>query len=127
MTLHNRPLYQQISIAICALENCLKKDNLDWACHWEQRLAEMESRLPSGGGFDSGTKINFDKSTPEKLVFDTAFHHMNENGFYCGWTEHAVTVRPSLQFGFEVKVGGRNKNDIKDYIHEVFSTTLEEV
>ena len=62
-------------------------------------------------------------STPDKLVFYTSFHHMNDNGFYDGWTEHTVTVRPSLQFGFNMKISGQNRNEIKYHLHDVFYTT----
>ena len=47
-----------------------------------------------------------------------------ETGMYDGWTEHTVTVRPSLQFGFRLSISGRNRNGIKDYIAEVFGEIL---
>jgi hypothetical protein len=81
--------------------------------------------LPSGSGFDSGTSIDVEKTTEEKLVFSTAFHHMNDLGYYVGWTEHRVTVRPSF-YGFDIKVSGRNRNDIKDHIAECFDYVLSE-
>jgi hypothetical protein len=78
------------------------------------------TQMPSGSGFDSGTQFDYDKSTPEKLVFHTTFHHMNENGMYDGWTEHTVTVTPSFVLGYHVKITGRNKNNIIEYINECF-------
>ncbi len=57
-------------------------------------------------------------------MFSTSFHHMNDGGMYDGWTEHAVTVKPSLAYGIVLKIGGRNRNDIKDRIHEEFQHTL---
>ena len=77
---------------------------------------------PSGSGYDNGTKL-VSISTgagKESIVFETAFHHMNSLGYYCGWTTHTVKVTPSFIGGFTVKVGGRNKNDIKDKIAEDF-------
>ena len=69
-------------------------------------------------GFDTGTLIDFDKSTAEEVnVSITQFHHADDGG-YTGWTSATVTVRSSLVFGFRITVSGRNKNDIKDYIHE---------
>lgn len=50
---------------------------------------------------------------------------MNENGFYDGWTEHTITVRADLAHGFKISISGRNRNEIKDYLHEVFSDCLE--
>lgn len=80
--------------------------------------------LPHGSGFDSGTKIDTDKSQSNKLVFSTSFHHMDENGFYDGWTEHTITVRPDFVFNLDIKISGSNRNDIKDYIHECFYHSL---
>lgn len=45
-------------------------------------------------------------------------------GMYVGWTEHTITVTPSF-IGLNVKVSGRNRNEIKDYIADHFSDCLE--
>lgn len=96
-----------------------------WEQIWENRIdAAVYERMPAGSGFDSGTKLDHDASTGEKLVFTTEFHHMNEGGFYDGWTSHKITVRPSLVHGFTLSVSGRNRNDIKPYIAEMFDHAL---
>lgn len=41
-------------------------------------------------------------------------------------TEHVVTAKPHLHFGFVLTISGRDKNDIKDYIGEVFEQFLNE-
>ena len=51
---------------------------------------------------------------------------MNENGMYDGWSEHTITVHPSLQFGFRLTVSGRDRKEIKDYLHETFDFVLRE-
>ena len=76
--------------------------------------------MPSGSGVDSGTKL-LDNSTPDRLVFQADFHHMDENGFYDGWTEHQIIVTPSLAYGFNVRITGRNRNEIKDYLADLFN------
>lgn len=63
-------------------------------------------------------------STPNRIVIDTAFHHMNDGGYYDGWSEHSVIITPSLVWGYEIRVTGRNRNDIKDYIAETFQHAL---
>jgi len=80
--------------------------------------------LPRGSGFDSGCHLDYEVSTPNRIVIQADFHHMNGNGFYTGWTEHTVVITPSLAFGFEVKVTGQNQNLIKDYIADVFIQAL---
>ena len=89
-----------------------------------EKLAQLQDLLPSGSGFDAGTQIDLDKSTPEKIVLNTAFHHMNDGGYYDGWTEHTVTVRPSFLWDFDIRVGGRDRNCIKEYIAEMMHQAL---
>ena len=48
---------------------------------------------------------------------------MSETGFYDGWTEHKVIVTPSFA-GIDLRITGRNRNDIKDHIHDCFSSIL---
>lgn len=100
------PIQEKIQICEEELEQCIKK------------------YLPSGSGFDAGTKL-LDASTPEKLMFRADFHHLNENGYYDGWSEHVVTVKPSLCFDIEISVSGRNRNDIKEYILDTFNYALK--
>lgn len=89
--------------------------------------SEIESLIrefmPSGSGFNNGTSFDFDSSNKEKLVFYTGFHHMNEFGYYTGWTMHKVVATPSFR-GFNLRVTGKDKNDIKEYIRQVFHNAL---
>ena len=112
--------------ALSALHNC-RKQNVEskWESIWESRLeTELKEHLPSGSGFDCGTTLDIEASKPNRLVFTTSFHHMDEHGGYDGWTEHKIIVTPSLVHGFELKVTGKNRNDIKDYIAEYFHHAL---
>lgn len=98
--------------------------------HWQQISDDIDSELenlcdylPSGSGIDSGTKLD-ESSKPERLVFTFGFHHMDEDGYYDGWTEHTAIVTPSLANEYELRITGRNRNDIKDYLHETFDSVL---
>jgi hypothetical protein len=118
-------IYKILASTVAAWINCLEKGNFEWYAKHENSIEKiMKENAPHGSGFDSGTGLLYKESTGEKLVFSTSYHHMNENGMYDGWTEHIITVLPSLSFGFNLKISGRNRNDIKDYIHEVFYTFL---
>jgi hypothetical protein len=119
----------QIAVAAVALRSCQQRDiaNPEWEDRWDERLTAIaKNALPRGSGFDSGTKIVAEKCTEEKLVLTTAFHHMDTNGFYDGWTEHTVTVTPSFIGGFNIKVSGRDRNNIKDYIAETLRHALDQ-
>lgn len=118
-------VYQQFASAVNARLNCIEHINSIWEEKWTTKIHELtEEFMPSGSGFDAGTILELEESTGEKLVFTTSFHHMDEHGFYDGWTEHKVIVTPSLQFGFNLRVTGRDQNEIKDYIAEVFQMAL---
>ncbi len=118
-------LYQKIALALESWNNCLKTGNIEWESRWAERLEKMSKQLPSGSGLDLGPRLDLDRSTPNRLVISHCdYHHMNDHGMYVRWTEHQVIVTPSLAHGFELRVTGRDRNQIKDYIHEVFDNTL---
>lgn len=115
----------RIARLVQAREHCAERDNMEWHNkHTETILGMLENDAPSGSGFDNGTSLDLVMSTPEKLVFHTSFHHMNDGGMYDGWTEHSVIVRASLAFGIDVRVTGRDRGGIKDYIGDVFHAWL---
>ena len=116
-------LYQQFAQTLQARINCEDGNNEWFVRHGERIEALCKQHMPSGSGFDQGTTFNFEDSRRNRLVFDTAFHHMDENGSYCGWTSHQVIITPGFDC-FALRVTGRNKNDIKDYIGDVFSIAL---
>ncbi len=115
----SQTLLTQLASTLIAYKNCENVRNSEWKQKWDERLTALEGELPSGSGFDNGTAFNRDASNDRKLVFETSFHHMNDVGMYDGWTEHTVTVVPTFT-GVDIKVSGRNRNDIKDYIADAF-------
>lgn len=118
--------YAWIAMKTQAIKNCEKSGNQEW---YETHLAElrhdMDNTAPSGSGFDNGTRLDYEKTTDNKLVFFTSFHHMNDAGYYTGWTSHEIIVTPDFQ-GVNIRVTGRNRNNIKGYIAEVFGDWLYE-
>ena len=114
----------RISSLIDAVKNCEATGNAKWALSHRAAIATIESGLPSGSGFDAGTTIDVDASTPERIVIKTAFHHMNTFGEYDGWSHHTVTVLPSLQFGFKLRISGSNRSAIKEYINDCLDAAL---
>jgi hypothetical protein len=121
--------YQALAIAIGSKARCeeFNKDNshMEVIKTWKASIARMMESFPSGSGFDSGTKLD-DSSTGNKLVFTTAYHHMNDGGMYDGWTEHTITAKPDLEIGFRLSITGRDRNGIKEYISDMFNEALEE-
>ena len=119
-------LYKKIANAIgwTALTDEFKIKKMD-------ELDELSNLLPSGSGIDSGCTIDEEKSTKNKIVIHSSFHHMDENGFYCGWSEFTVTAIPDFMNYFNLKIVGNNAiypafSDIKDYLYELFRESLNE-
>lgn len=120
-------VYQKLAQLVVAITNCRKSGNVEWeAKHTARAELLVEDFLPRGSGIDNGTKLDLEKSTGEKLILRTAFHHMDQHGGYDGWTEHAVTVWPSLSDGIILAISGRDRNDIKDYLGEVYDFALRQ-
>lgn len=121
-------VYQAIASKVEAMRNCNKSGNGEWFTRHHDTIDNiLRDYLPSGSGFDAGTQLDVCEhvdSHAERLTFQTSFHHMNENGYYDGWTKHSVIIRPSLSHGFTLRVTGRNRNDIKDYIADAFYAAL---
>ena len=91
----------------------------------EERVAELEKKLPSGSGIDSGTKIDRGPTNANRIVLLVDYHHMNDLGFYVGWATYTVTVNASLAWGIEIQAEGGDA-DTREYLEEVFYQALRE-
>ena len=123
----SRPLYQRLAVLVEAIQNCDRSDNTEWRekhCASLNRLCEHY--LPHGSGLDAGPIcVDVRRSTPDRLLLMGAdFHHMNENGYYDGWSEHDIIVTPSLSSGLTVKVTGHNRDGIVDYLTDLMRIAL---
>ena len=118
---------EKIAALCVAIENCKRRGNTEWEAKYEECLDELvEQYLPRGSGFDSGTKVDIEKTDFSKVVMTTSFHHMDDSGMYIKWTDHTITAKPSFLGGFELKISGENFNDIKEYMAETFSNELSQ-
>ncbi len=121
------PIFQSIAKKIQARQNCINSKNYSKWCKHENAILDLiKQTAPSGSGIDCGTKIELDLSNENKLVFNLSYHHMNENGMYDGWTEHQVIVTPSLTQQFQIRITGKDRNEIKDYLRETYAIWLSQ-
>lgn len=118
--------YQHLSRTLAALKTCEERGNGFYETVHAQTIDDIMNSAPSGSGIDSGTTLDRTASSPRQLVFRTAYHHMNENGMYDGWTEHTVRAVADLGLGFDLKISGRDRNGIKEYLAETFELWLME-
>lgn len=112
----------KVSSLLVAIANCKKSNNKEWEEKHSESLAEILSNLPNGSGLDAGVHFDSKSSKTDKLVFTFSFHHMND-GYYDGWTEHKLIITPT--FGsFDIRITGRDKNSIKEYLYDLFHSVF---
>lgn len=117
---------QKLAGTIGAYKNCLVNKSQEWQDkHMTEIMRIQDNNLPHGSGIDNGCQINVEKSTSDKVVIRTSFHHMDENGGYDGWTNHTLTIKPGFQ-GISMNISGSDRNGIKDYLFEIFESALTE-
>lgn len=118
------PVYKFIATQLARVKN-LENSNaprsskvFDALCMW------VKKNGPSGSGIDMGTAVS-EKSTQDCIVLSTHFHHMDEHGGYDGWTDHMVRCKASMLSGIDVTVSGRDRNQIKDLLHDTYYQWLQ--
>lgn len=69
--------------------------------------------LPAGSGFDDGTRIDVRNSSKDLVILHSKYHHMDEHGFYCGWSQMRILVRwlESGNFDFDIIVDNYGRDD----------------
>lgn len=125
-------LYKRLAQLTSAYHTCRAQEAKGQTADppWSRRHLATITKLvldhmPAGSGFDSGTSLDLSQSTINKLVFETSYHHMNENGFYTHWTHYRVTVKPHLFYEVDIESHGRAATrDEHDFVCEVFHEAL---
>lgn len=122
-------LYEQMARTAIAWRNCIKTNNEEWKQKHNDTMKKLLDRLPHGSGINGAWWIDIEDCSDQKLVFGCWFQHMNENGMYDGGTDFTVTVKPSLTFGFNVRITGKfpsKYNDTREYLLDVLHDSLKE-
>lgn len=124
-------LYEAFYTAFQARENCANKSRSEsaneWVSRWDDRIEELNALLPSGSGFDSGSRFLIDDSHAKKLTFESSYHHMNNEGFYTHWIEFQVVITPEFRT-FKLKIVNKSlrrmDREDREYFEEVFAESL---
>ena len=120
-----KALYARLASTIDARLNCVKSGNKEWQANHEEAIAQMaKDYLPHGSGIDTGCDVDILKSTGNKIVIDAPYHFMDGSGYYDGWEYYTVVITPSLAFGYDIRIIGKNRSNIKEYLHSEFSDAL---
>jgi hypothetical protein len=117
-----RKLYQALAGLVEARLNCMASGNNELLHSYEEQGNKLVREcMPGGGRFDS-TKLDWNRSMPNKLVLVTAYLH---TGHHVGWTKHTVTVRPDLRSGYKLSISKSNRHDLKEFMAE-FGAALDQ-
>jgi hypothetical protein len=117
-----------LNSTIVARLNCRSHGNAEWAQRHTDTIKRIaKDLLPSGSGVDCGTTVDLECSIGDRIVLHTSYHHMDDDGGYDGWTEHIITIRPSFLGNLTLSISGKNRNDIKEYLHDLYDTALNAV
>ena len=101
--------------------------NDEWMGECEDRIYKLEKLLPSGSGIDSGCKIDVEKSSSDKVIITFGYHFMNDAGYYDGWEDYKLIVKPKLWNDFDLRIVGKDRRFIKDYLYDLFDTELKSI
>jgi hypothetical protein len=119
--------YQELAGRFTAYKNCLKSNNKEWEEKHYSKIEEIINSLPHGSGIDGKTEFDFDNSKSDKLIINSSYHAMDENGFYDRWIDFSLIITPSLQFGFNLTITGKfgRNQEIKEYLLDIFHSALD--
>jgi hypothetical protein len=120
--------YISLAIAFNGYCNCFK-DNTIWLEKWTDAINQIIDSLPHGSGIDGITEFNFDESKPDKLIIDSQYHCMNENGYYDGMYGFKLILKPDWQnFKLEIKTNmpEKYKDQTIEYLADLFYNDLTE-
>ena len=100
------------------LWNCYRRIHCaDFSRKWSDAIDKIMVSAPSGGGIESGMRLDRKASGGDRLVFHARCDHSHRSEARSDMTNHRITARASYLMGFSLKVGGRDRHDIKAHIN----------
>lgn len=120
----------QLSNYFRSWQNCRQTNNILWLPKWKQAIDELLKHLPHGNGInaEAGIQLDWENSTPGNLRFNFSYQHMNDHGYYDGWTEHELIIQSSSIGGFnlQVTIEGEveDKDEIIEYLEQMLQSTF---
>lgn len=87
-------------------------------------VADIVKRcLPHGSGFDCGCSVPIERKWKNRIIINTDYHYMNDDGYYDGWYRFRIVVTPGFS-GIDVKVHGRDRDGLKEYVGDTIYDAL---
>jgi len=94
--------------------------------NWAKRSKELsllQELLPNGNGIrgQEGLAVILLESTEKRIVIGTIYWHPKDR---YGWTAHQVVITPSFEGEINIRITGKNENNVKKYLHDIFREAL---
>ena len=94
--------------------------------NWAKRTKELsllQKLLPNGKGIREreGLAVILLESTKKRIVIDTTYWHTNNSDER---TSHQVIITPSFEGEINIRITGKNKDNVKEYLHDIFREAL---
>ena len=106
------------------IDNYKSSDHTDWAAFHEEKLAKLcRDHLPRGIGVFG---VSVAATTDTKAVFYCLYRHTDKHGYFVCNTAYRIVVRPTFT-GLAIRVLGRNKYNVKEYLADQFRDALERI
>ena len=125
----NKLVYQELASSFIAMENCIKAKNDTWQDKHKNKIDYIINNIfPHGSGIDGKTEIMLEKCNENRLVFNSEYHCMDQNGYYDGWINFTIKITADLVFGYTLVITGSfgKYSHIKDYLHDAFHYALSQ-
>lgn len=124
-------IIQAIAQSVDARINCIDRNLLPGVGINENKIEELIEQLPFGGGIDYGVEIDYERSNSDRIVINSTYHVMNDDGYYTGLINYRVIITASLLFGIDVNVVGNFSSNmsargVKEYLIDLYNNALLE-
>ena len=92
--------------------------------NWAKRtkeLALLHELLPNGNESrrQQGLSVILLESTEKRIVIGTTYWHETSRE-----TVHQVIIKPSFDGEIAIRITGKNVNNVKEYLHDIFREAL---
>jgi hypothetical protein len=97
--------------------------------NWAKRSKELsllQELLPNGNGIrgQEGLAVILLESTEKRIVIETTYWHPNDSYETSRCTAHQVVITPSFEGEINIRITGKNENNVKKYLHDIFREAL---
>lgn len=125
-----RKKYQQLGIEYILYLNSIMEENYELQDKCKEVIIKIIDSLPHGSGIDGDTTFDFEHSTKHKLIINSSYHCMDNNGYYDGWINFKIIIEPgwvSPRINLKCRNGSIFRKKyyfLKEYILDLFYEDL---